>query len=66
MTENFFMNETNPKKISIQLTEVIHKQLKEYCDKRGLKLKYFIEEALRESITGSIEQDKKIKQLLTG
>ena len=66
MTENFFMNETNPKKISIQLTEGIHKQLKEYCDKRGLKLKYFIEEALRESITGSIEQEKKIKQLLTG
>ena len=58
--------DSKSKKISIQLTEDIHTELKKYCDKRGLKLNRFIEMSLKESITGSIDQEDKLKKLLLG
>ena len=43
------------RKISIQISEYIHKTLKGFCGKNGYKLSGFIEKAILTQISGSIE-----------
>jgi len=43
------------KKISIQISEYIHKTLKGFCNENGYKLSGFIEKSILNQISGSIE-----------
>ena len=42
---------------SILLDELIHNQLKKYCDEKGLKLKQFVERLIKDETTKEKSRD---------
>ena len=44
------------KKTSVQISENVHKDLQEFCEKQGYKLSGFLEQAVKYAITGSKKQ----------
>lgn len=53
MTYNYFMSKTSP--LSTIIDADVKEAIAEYCKRRGLKLRYFIEQALIESMEDAVD-----------